>query len=53
MLIGHKWQLKTVAFLHWCILCAVLLRKKHPKKQKKYGHIPITAADFVSLENEI
>jgi hypothetical protein len=29
------------------------LPKKHPKKQKKCGHIPITAADFVSLENEI
>ncbi len=44
---------KTVAFLHWCIICAALLPKKHPKKQKMCGHIPITAADFVHLENEI
>ena len=25
MLIGHLWHLKTVVFLHWCLLCAVLL----------------------------
>ncbi len=25
MLIRHLWQLKTVAFLHWCQICAVLL----------------------------
>ncbi len=25
VLIGHLWQLKTVVFLHWCLICAVLL----------------------------
>jgi hypothetical protein len=23
--IRHLWQLKTVFFMHWCLLCAVLL----------------------------
>ncbi len=26
VLIRRLWQLKTVVFLHWCIICAVLLR---------------------------
>jgi hypothetical protein len=26
-LIGHLWQLKTVVFLHWCLMLAVLLFK--------------------------
>ncbi len=21
----HLWQLKTVVFLHWCLICAILL----------------------------
>ncbi len=25
VLIRHLWQLKTVVFLHWCLICAVLL----------------------------
>ncbi len=25
VLIRHLWQLKTVAFLHWCLICAILL----------------------------
>jgi len=25
VLIRHRWQLKTVVFLHWCLICAVLL----------------------------
>jgi len=25
MLIRHLWQLKTVVFLHWCLICTVLL----------------------------
>ncbi len=25
VLIKHMWQLKTVVFLHWCLLCTVLL----------------------------
>ncbi len=25
VLIRHLWQLETVVFLHWCIICAVLL----------------------------
>jgi hypothetical protein len=24
-LIRHLWQLKTIVFLHWCLICAVLL----------------------------
>jgi len=24
MLIRHLWQLKTVVFLHWCLMCIVL-----------------------------
>ena len=23
VLIKHMWQLKTVVFLHWCLICAV------------------------------
>ncbi len=26
VLIRHLWQLKTVVFQHWCLICAVLLR---------------------------
>jgi hypothetical protein len=26
VLIRHLWQLKTVVFLHWCLICAVLLQ---------------------------
>ncbi len=25
MLVRHQWQLKTVDFLHWCLICAILL----------------------------
>ncbi len=25
VLIRHLWQLKTVAFFHWCLICSVLL----------------------------
>jgi hypothetical protein len=25
VLIRHLWQLKTVVFLHWCLMCAVPL----------------------------
>jgi hypothetical protein len=25
VLIKHLWQLKMVVFLHWCLICAVLL----------------------------
>ena len=25
VLIRHMWQLKTVVFLHWCLICALLL----------------------------
>ncbi len=26
VLIRHLWQPKTVVFLHWCLICAVLLQ---------------------------
>ncbi len=29
VLIRHLWQLKTVVFLHYCLICAVLLRCKN------------------------
>ncbi len=25
VLIRHLWQLNTVAFLHWCLICTVLM----------------------------
>jgi hypothetical protein len=25
VLIRHLWQLKTVVFMHWCLICVVLL----------------------------
>jgi hypothetical protein len=25
VLIRHLWQFKTIVFLHWCLICAVLL----------------------------
>jgi len=28
VLIRYLWQLKTVVFLHWCLICAVLLALK-------------------------
>ena len=28
-LIRHLWQLKIVVFLHWCLICAVVLFKKN------------------------
>ncbi len=27
VLIRHQWQLKTVVFLHWCLICNVPLLK--------------------------
>jgi hypothetical protein len=27
VLIRHLWQLKTVVFMHWCLICVVLLVK--------------------------
>jgi hypothetical protein len=27
VLIRHLWQLKTVVFLHWCLIYAVLLKR--------------------------
>ncbi len=27
VLIRHLWQLKTVVFLHWCLICALLFTK--------------------------
>ena len=30
VLIRHLWKLKTVVFLHWRLICTVLLLKNHP-----------------------
>ncbi len=27
VLIKHQWQLKTVVFLHWCLICIIPLLK--------------------------
>ncbi len=37
--IRHLWQLKTVAFLHWCLICAVPLK------------IPLTKRVFSSFSS--
>jgi hypothetical protein len=53
VLISHLWQLKTVIFLHWCLLCAVLLNlsgikvinpvcKKELEGEKEDGILLIT-----------
>ncbi len=31
-LIRHLWQLKTVVFLHWCLICAVVLMLNEIRK---------------------
>jgi hypothetical protein len=38
VLIEHLWQLKTVVFLHWCLICAVLLYTCAIGKFKLTGH---------------
>ncbi len=49
VLIRHLWQLKTVVFLHWCLICAVLLeplegrtesRGKQHKNLKEMAMLP-------------
>jgi hypothetical protein len=34
-LIRHLWQLKTVLFLHWCLICAVLLQDQNLQNVKR------------------
>ena len=29
VLIGHMWHLKTVVYLHWCLICTVLLVQQY------------------------
>jgi hypothetical protein len=29
VLFRHVWQLKTVVFLHWCLICAVLFKNSN------------------------
>ncbi len=49
-LIRHLWQLKTVVFLHWCLIHSLLLEKK--KKYKiiqpfpLFLFLPVLAAVF-------
>jgi hypothetical protein len=33
-LIRHLWQLKTIVFLHWYLICSVPLEAKSPKCDK-------------------
>ncbi len=37
VLIRHLWQLKTVVFLHWGLICAILLLKQHLSEKKFYN----------------
>ncbi len=37
VLIRHMWQLKTVVFLHWCLICAV------PLNHKLFHYLPKTS----------
>jgi hypothetical protein len=39
-LIRHPWQLKTVVFLHWCLMCAVSLKEA----QKALWHLSLASA---------
>ncbi len=34
VLIRHLWQLKTVVFLHWCLICTVPLAAAKKKKKE-------------------
>ncbi len=45
MLIKHLWQLKTVVFLHWCLICAALLNWVcffSGQRNDKLTKVPIT-----------
>jgi len=44
-LIRHLWQLKTVVFQHWCLICAVLLGCSEVKLSKSNSS-PDTIADI-------
>ncbi len=35
MIIRHLWQLKTIVFMHWCLLCAVSIGKRKIFKDKQ------------------
>jgi hypothetical protein len=37
VLIRRLWQLKTVVFLHWCQLCAVILRQTSLNRHVKFA----------------
>ncbi len=37
VLIRHLWQFTTVVFVHWCLICAVLLLKQHLPEKKFYN----------------
>ncbi len=50
MLIRHLWQLKTVVFLHWSQICAVILRTLGNNGRKKfYDIVPRKNASPYSL----
>ncbi len=50
VLFRHLWLLKTVAFLHWCLICAVLLcnYKSSPEQPVSYRTMETISSYWVS-----
>jgi hypothetical protein len=46
VLIRHLWQLKTVVFLHWCLIHAVLLNETAMLLQKSSSHYSLSAGEW-------
>ncbi len=53
VLIRHLWQLKTVAFLHWCLICAVLFLAKLTKTGPVSTLAVASLAIVTSMKNPI
>ncbi len=48
-LIRHLWQLKTVVFLHWCLICAILLVYKPNKRSSEKNILTYFSHHFIYL----
>jgi len=48
VLISHLWQLKTVAFLHWCLISAVLFGWLKPYTKKKFTDVKVMSSHLVA-----
>ncbi len=53
LLIRHLWQLKTVAFLHWCLKSAVLLLANLTKTGPVSTLVVAPLANVTSMKNPI